>query len=187
MDRETLMRRCFKIYEREADYEDIDRIILQFIRFNACVRDFSDIDPRLNVMTIIGQQLYGDTIFRKGHDRLYELREFMMQLTSYMHEPLIVACQVGMFIVANQVFGDGNHRTALFAIRLGLPPELRSYYDKDERLLSELHELMNDQMRQRNDFEKYRNLNPKEKLSYMKTISKDLLNRMVKFVKSIEK
>lgn len=179
------IRTCFKNFQMNADYEDIDLTLFQFVRFNACVRDLDDINRHTNVEQIIDNNLYADSIFEKGHKRLEEIYQFMKTQVANNQTKLVFACQVAIFIVTNQVFGNGNHRTALFAVRMGLPNSLRSLYDNDSQLLHDLHELMNDQLRYGNNFEKYSRLHRSDQIKYIKSMSGPMLNRMMSFINSI--
>jgi hypothetical protein len=178
---------CYEMISFDGGYRNPDHDLMYLIRFNSCIRGLENIDKKETVKNILNYGLYRETIFTKGHDRLYELKKFMKQLhESPFLDPITVGCLIAMFIVTNQVFGDGNHRTGIYAIRMALPSPLWSYYDKDHLLMTDLHELMNDQLKAGYTIEGYLKVSEKNKINYIGKMSSKMIDRMFQFVKTIE-
>ena len=55
-------------------------------------------------------------IFSKGFERLFELYQFLNNTVIWKNMEDYKSLLVSQFIIINQVFGDGNHRAALFVL-----------------------------------------------------------------------
>jgi hypothetical protein len=68
-----------------------------------------------------------EIIFTKGYDRLFRLVNYILEDDTFIRKSNnCKALIVAQFIIINQVFGDGNHRTAIYVL------ENYSSYSPDE-------------------------------------------------------
>jgi hypothetical protein len=58
-----------------------------------------------------------EPIFSKGFHKLYKMIEFMNNEELFESNEQIKSFFIAQFIIINQVFGDANHRTAIYYLR----------------------------------------------------------------------
>ena len=102
--------------------------------------DYEDLITRTknlrNILEIAENMVIFEKVFTKGYDRLFRLQQYMMRDEIYNSKnnnakALIVA----QFIIINQVFGDGNHRTALYVLN-----KYSSYSQAEKEIIMKITE-----------------------------------------------
>lgn len=116
---------------------NIDYFLIELIMFNSHTRGLDIVvDPKIQIDEIINEKLYYK-IFTKGYSRLQELKYFIidnMKQKSLDNEKniLTIISNIMSFIVLNQVFGDGNHRTAYFSLVTLIDKNLQYIFTDEE-------------------------------------------------------
>jgi len=124
---------------------DIDEYLFKLIIFNNEIRgglyDIPNKEKNIyySIDDIIRLKLY-PRIFSKGYERLKELYNFIRyhleelkrnNETYDYYTILIFIISVTNFIIVNQVFGDGNHRTGYYFLYYILGEQIKKIYDKN--------------------------------------------------------
>lgn len=86
-----------------------DDLLEKIIRINTIVRNIDPVNE--SPKELISKKLRKD-IFDNGYDRIKLLRRWISSKNNVTIENLNFTCELIMFIILFQVFGDGNHRTS---------------------------------------------------------------------------
>jgi len=129
------------------DLYNIDNFLKKLIIFNCQIRKIENKNSNNFTFEDVLKYKLLPKVFTKGYKRIENLKYFIIEnlKKNTIEEELLMISKIMSFIVINQVFGDGNHRTAYYVLILLSNKKISSLlindskYDFNDQLFNDIN------------------------------------------------